>query len=144
MSRGYFGIGMYAPTKECNLGTLWRSAHSFGASFIFTIGAKYKRRASDTTHASKHIPYFPLTNFSEFESFRPHNCQLVGVEITDNARNLATFIHPERAIYLLGPENSSLGKSILKKCNHVVKFNTKFCLNVASAGTIVMYDRSIK
>jgi len=29
------------------------------------------------------------------------------------------------------------------RCDHVVKIPTKFCVNVGTAGAIVMYDRSI-
>ena len=35
--RGFFGIGVQNISKEQNVGTIARSAHSFGASFFFTI-----------------------------------------------------------------------------------------------------------
>ena len=38
-SRGYFAIGVEGISKAVNLGNLLRSAHAFGASFVFTIGA---------------------------------------------------------------------------------------------------------
>ena len=37
--RGYFAIGAERSSKALNLGNLMRSAHAFGASFTFTIGA---------------------------------------------------------------------------------------------------------
>jgi hypothetical protein len=37
--RGYFAIGVEGISKPVNLGNLLRSAHAFGASFVFTIGA---------------------------------------------------------------------------------------------------------
>jgi tRNA G18 (ribose-2'-O)-methylase SpoU len=144
MKRGYFGIGIYRPRKEVNLGTLWRSAHAFGASFIFTIGARYQVQASDTTKAHRHVPYFPLLDLGQFFNFIPYGCQLVGVEIVDQARDIKNFVHPERCIYILGPENGSLGKIVLHKCQHVIKIDSRFCLNVSTTGSIVMYDRIIK
>lgn len=42
MKRGYFGIGIYHTKNVLNVGTLWRSAHNFGASFIFTVGMRYR------------------------------------------------------------------------------------------------------
>jgi tRNA G18 (ribose-2'-O)-methylase SpoU len=48
--RGYFAIGAEAISKPVNLGNLLRSAHAFGASFVFTIGAD--PRALD---ASRHL-----------------------------------------------------------------------------------------
>ncbi len=37
--RGYFGIGVERITKTMNVGNLFRSAHAFGAGFVFTISA---------------------------------------------------------------------------------------------------------
>ena len=35
--RGYFGIGVENLSKQMNAGSLFRTAHAFGASFVFTI-----------------------------------------------------------------------------------------------------------
>ena len=45
--RGYFGIGVEGVSKPMNLGSLLRSAHAFGASFAFTIGAAFDAKAAD-------------------------------------------------------------------------------------------------
>lgn len=37
MKRGYYGIGIYHPKTTENVGTLWRSAHNFGADFPTSI-----------------------------------------------------------------------------------------------------------
>jgi tRNA G18 (ribose-2'-O)-methylase SpoU len=41
-ARGFFAIGVEGISKAVNLGNLLRSAHAFGASFVFTIGADDK------------------------------------------------------------------------------------------------------
>ena len=58
--RGYFGIGAERISKPMNLGNLIRSAHAFGASFVFTVDAHYKVREarSDTSKAPEHLPYY--------------------------------------------------------------------------------------
>ena len=71
----------------------------------------------------------------------PDKCNLVGVELTDEAIDLPSFNHPRQAAYILGPEKGSLSPEIIEKCKHVIKIPTKFCLNVQIAGAIVMYDR---
>jgi tRNA G18 (ribose-2'-O)-methylase SpoU len=142
--RGYFGIGIYRGKTPANIGMLWRSAHNFGASFIFTIGQRYKLEPSDTTNASLHIPMQHFDGFEEFESVKPAGCQLVGIEqIPGQSKQLASFAHPDRAVYLLGAEDSGLPKSISDRCDHLVEINTPMCLNVAVAGSIVMYARSV-
>jgi hypothetical protein len=37
----------------------------------------------------------------------------------------------------------SLSPALLKRCDHVIKIPTSFCVNVGVAGAIVMYDRLI-
>ena len=61
LMRGYFGIGVEGISKPMNLGSLLRSAHAFGASFAFTIGAAFDARAaaqSDTSAAVASMPFF--------------------------------------------------------------------------------------
>ena len=56
--RGYFAIGVEGISKAMNVGSLLRTAHAFGASFVFTIAANYERGEggrSDTSNAS--IPW---------------------------------------------------------------------------------------
>ena len=42
---------------------------------------------------------------------------------------------------MLGPEQGSLSPQLLARCDYVVSIPTSFCVNVAMAGAIVMYDR---
>ena len=74
----------------------------------------------------------------------PHDCTPVAVEITDNAMDLTTFVHPERACYIFGPENGSVRPEILKKCPYTVKIPTTMSLNLGMIVNIVMYDRLAK
>ncbi|MBM3508731.1 MAG: RNA methyltransferase [Alphaproteobacteria bacterium] len=139
--RGYFGIGVERVSKPMNVGNLFRTAHAFGASFVFTIAAAYSVRAarSDTSLAPKHLPFY---RFDSVESMQlPAGCQLVGIEITEDAVALPTFHHPLSAAYVLGPERGSLSPALLARCTRVVRIPTAFSLNVATAGAVVLYDR---
>jgi tRNA G18 (ribose-2'-O)-methylase SpoU len=71
----------------------------------------------------------------------PKGCVLVGVELTDDAVDLPVFRHPHAAAYVLGRERGALSPSLIAACDHVVKIPTKFCINVALAGALAMYDR---
>jgi len=142
--RGYFGIGIYNGKNEMNLGTLWRSAHSFNAAFMFTIGRRYKPQASDTHKSWRSVPLFEFVNFEHFRSELPRECLLIGVEIDSEASALKDFTHPERAIYLLGAEDHGLSKQVRERCHKLICLPGKHCLNVATAGSIVMYDRVTK
>ncbi|MCC6468925.1 MAG: RNA methyltransferase [Alphaproteobacteria bacterium] len=137
--RGYFGIGVEGISKPGNLGALFRSAHAFGASFVFTIGASYRRNAADTTNAPANLPFY---EFVDLDALRlPAGCALVGIEFRDDATELPSFRHPRTAAYVLGPERGSLSARLVECCDHVVKIPTRLCVNLSVAGAIVMYDR---
>ena len=144
-TRGYFGIGVEGVSKSANVGALLRTAHAFGAGFCFTIAASFDARAgraADTSQAETHVP---LYRFDSVDSLiLPQGCALVGVELQDDAVELPSFRHPLNAAYVLGPERSSLSPAMLARCRHVVRIPTRFSLNLAVAGALVLYDRLIQ
>jgi len=140
-ARGYFAIGAERMSKALNLGNLMRSAHAFGASFTFTVGATYQalEARADTSKGQWHLPHYNWATIDEMTL--PQGCRLVGVELVAQAIDLPSFRHPLRAAYVLGPEQGSLSKPLIARCDYVVRIPTSFCVNVAMAGAIVMYDR---
>ena len=143
-SRGYFGIGIYHGKTAVNYGSLYRTAWIFGAAFVFIIGARFPKQVSDTVNSWKHIPAFEFDSFDSFQSLRPIDCYLIGIELSEKAKPIEKFSHPERSIYLLGAEDHGLPGKILDKCQSVVVLPGDFSLNVAVAGSIVLYDRLAK
>ena len=139
--RGYFGVGLEQSSKPMNAGNLFRTAHAFGASFLFTVNAEYsvKKAKSDTSTAQRNIPWY---NFECAEKLKlTEGCSLVGVEILDEAVEMPVFKHPLNAAYILGPELGNLSQEILERCKYFIKIPTHFSLNVATTGAIILYDR---
>ena len=143
MSRGYFGIGIWKHQHSINAGSLFRSAEAFNADFVFTIGRKYKKTAADVTNATGQIPCFNYISGDDFLAHIPLGARLVCVEISDNSAKLQEFVHPDKAVYLLGHESDGIPKKITDK-GIVVTIPSEFCLNVAAAGSIALYDRIAK
>lgn len=141
---GYFGIGIEHSKTEHNIGTLWRSASILGASFIFTVGRRYCRQSSDTTKTWKRIPLFHFDTMEDLKDHLPFACPLVGVELHTQAQAVVDFIHHDNCCYILGAEDQGLTAEALGKCHAVVQLPGIESMNVASAGTIIMYDRLIK
>jgi len=140
--RGYFGIGIQGVSKAYNVGNLFRTAHAFGASFVYTVDAQYSRNKWNKTDTSKSVDHTPFYSFPSLDDMMlPQGCQLVGVELTEDAIELPSFRHPTKAAYLLGPERSSLTPATIECCDHIIKIPMKFCINVGTAGALVMYDR---
>lgn len=141
--RGYFGIGIEHGKNEFNIGTLWRSADLLGAAFIFTVGRRrYRRQASDTMASWRNIPLWKFESLDDLMT--PFDCMLVGVELHEKAVSIESFTHPERCVYLLGAEDHGLTKAALERCHRIVQLPGRHSMNVAAAGTIVLYDRTTK
>ncbi len=140
-ARGYFAVGAERISKSMNLGNIMRSAHAFGAGFTFTVGASYKalEARADTSKGQWHLPHYNWLSLQEMNL--PQGCELVGVELTADSIDLPKFRHPLRAAYVLGPEKGSLSPELIARCDHVVRIPMRFCVNVAIAAAIVMYDR---
>lgn len=142
--RGYFAMGAEGISKPLNLGALMRTAHAFGASFVFSVNAADKIQKvykSDTSKTFENVPYYQWDTIGEMQL--PQGCTLVGVELTDDAVDLPSFRHPASAAYILGRERGSLSREMMEKCAFTVKIPTRFCVNVSVAGALVMYDRMI-
>jgi len=142
--RGYFGIGIYHGKTSENIGTLWRSANILGADFIFTIGKRYTKQCTDTMSTPKHIPLFHYSTWTDFMDHIPYDCPVVAIELDKRSVPLETYKHPERCIYLLGAEDSGIPKDVLCRCKDIVQLMGDRCMNVSTAGSIVMYDRLAK
>jgi tRNA(Leu) C34 or U34 (ribose-2'-O)-methylase TrmL len=143
MSRGYFGIGIINGKFDANEGQLLRSGHCFGADFIFTVGKRYSKQPTDTTCADRHVPLYEYKDIDDLLTHRPYGCTPVCIELKPYSKKIENFIHPERAIYILGPEDSSLPDSLCMLFP-TIQIPTQICLNVCVAGSIVMYDRILK
>ncbi|WP_142849056.1 RNA methyltransferase [Telmatospirillum sp. J64-1] len=140
--RGFYGIGVEGISKIANVGSLFRTAHAFQASFVFTIGTDYSRmqgKRTDTSDTTRQLPFYAFPDATAL--MLPQGCKLVGVELTDEAIDLPVFRHPYNAAYVLGRERGSLTPALQERCDFMVKIPTRFCLNVALAGALVMYDR---
>jgi tRNA G18 (ribose-2'-O)-methylase SpoU len=141
MTRGFFGIGVYHGKHAVNVGVLYRSAYVFGASFVFTVGQRYVRQVSDTVDTIGQLPLYEYATVDQLIAGLPRNADLVAVEM--GGKPVDEFSHPRRAVYLLGAEDHGIPESLLKQCRHHISVPTveEPSLNVAIAGSIVLYDR---
>lgn len=137
-------VGVYHPKHDVNVGSLWRSALAFNADMLVVIGGeRLRRQASDTTNAAAMLPLVAYESWEAFTASRPRDVPLVAVELVEGATELPDFVHPRRALYLLGAEDHGLPPKVLERAQHRIVIPSGN-LNVAVAGSIVMYDRAMK
>ena len=137
-----FRHGTERSSKALNLGNLMRSAHAFGASFTFTIGATYQalEARADTSKGQSHLPHYNWDRPADL--ILPKGCRLGGCGAFGRGGCAAELPPP-----LAGGLCSGSGAGIAvagtpRTMRLAVKIPTSFCMNVAMAGAIVMYDRT--
>lgn len=68
----------------------------------------------------------------------------VAVEVRDASEDLVDFVHPEKAVYIFGPEDGTIPKGALHSSHRFVHIPSEGCLNLAACANIVLYDRLVK
>jgi tRNA(Leu) C34 or U34 (ribose-2'-O)-methylase TrmL len=143
--RGYAAIGLVNPKSRENVGSALRAAGCYDASLLVIGGSRpdyyMGRIATDTQKAYRNIPTLRVKDV--FDAL-PYDCVPIAVDLLPDARNLIDFTHPERAFYIFGPEDGTLGKSITDRCKFSVQIPTAYCMNLAATVNVVLYDRLAK
>jgi tRNA(Leu) C34 or U34 (ribose-2'-O)-methylase TrmL len=140
--RGFATIGLSNPKHIVNIGAALRAASCYGVSMVAISGGRYKRAATDTLASYRHIP--TLHNLDDVFDAIPFDTVPIAVDFVEGAVDLCTFKHPERAFYIFGPEDGTLGKKTTDRCKYSVMIPTAFCMNLAATINVILYDRMAK
>lgn len=141
--RGYACVGLDNPKNSLNVGSALRAAGCYGAALVAVGGERnrYRRAPTDTQATHRHIP---LMRVNDLRTIIPFDCIPVAVDIIEGAIPLYEYKHPERAFYIFGAEDATLGKRVLSWCRDVVYVPTNYCMNLAATVNVVLYDRMVK
>lgn len=141
--RGYSVVALDNPKNSINVGSVLRAAGCFNAAMVVVGGKRnqYRKAPTDTMCAYRRLPM--LLTEDVFDAL-PYDCVPVAVEITDGAVDLRSYEHPERAFYVFGAEDATLGERTLSNVRDVIQIPTRGCLNLAAAVNVVLYDRFAK
>lgn len=139
--RGYCGIGLDNPKSNSNVGAVLRAAGVYKAAFVFATGGRFTSCRTDTMKAYRHLP---LMRVSELKEVVPYDCIPIAVDKIDGAIALPGYKHPERAFYIFGAEDNTLGGRITSWCRDVIYVPMDGCMNLAATVNVVLYDRYAK
>jgi tRNA G18 (ribose-2'-O)-methylase SpoU len=139
-----FAIAAWEISKDHNVGTLVRTAHAAAATEIILLGEReWNVEAARTADLYTEIIQLP----ADPELFRAHlaarRWNLVAVELADDATNLFDAHYPDRPCFLLGAEIGGVPAELLGDAELIVQipqWGLVPCLNLAVAGSIVVYD----
>jgi len=143
-----FAIAAWEISKEHNVGTLVRTAHAAAASEVILTGEReWNVEAARTADLYTEIIQLP----ADPEAFRAHlatrRWNLVAVELAENATSLFDAEYPDRPCFLLGAEIGGIPAELLADAELVVQipqWGLVPCLNLAVAGSLVVYDHLAK
>lgn len=141
MSRGYACVALHMPKTTLNVGSALRAAYVYDARLIVTSGQRYSPVSSDTMKAYRHIPFLQAEDVFDVI---PYDCVPVAVDILPGAVDLPRYHHPERAFYIFGPEDGTLGSKVTSRCRDAIVVPTRNCMNLAATVNVVLYDRLSK
>lgn len=144
--RGFYAIGLVRPKSPDNVGGILRAAHCYGAAMVAIQGDRCQSRkgihhATNTTAGERSLP---VLRGDDLHEMIPFDCEPVAVDLVEDAVSLHSFQHPQRAFYVFGPEDGTLGKTVLSWCKHRVMIPTHHCMNLAATVNVVLYDRQAK
>lgn len=137
-------IGLINPKSPTNVGAVMRAAGCYRVDSVRYTGTRYTRAArfhTDTQDVSRHIA---LIGVNDILDDLPPGTRVVCVELVEGAVALPAFNHPERALYVFGPEDGSLSQALIDRADHVVYIPTVGCMNLAATVNVLLYDRLAK
>jgi len=142
--RGYAVVALDNPKCAANVGGAMRACSVYRARIIVLGGNRPNvllRHPADTMKTYRHVP---LLRVEDVFDALPYDCVPVGVDLVEGAKPLPDYTHPERAFYIFGAEDATLGARILDRCRDRVFVPTVRCMNLAATVNVVLYDRMAK
>jgi tRNA(Leu) C34 or U34 (ribose-2'-O)-methylase TrmL len=140
-NRGFSCVGLDNPKTKENIGSAIRACGVYGASMIAVSGMRYKKACTDTMKHAKHLP---LLQVEDLKTVIPFDCVPIAVDLIEGATQLHEYQHPERAFYIFGAEDATLGKRTTDYCRDIIYIPTSGCMNLAATVNVVLYDRMAK
>ena len=130
-----------------NIGSLFRTCDCFGVQKLILSGysaAPPRREIAKTAlGADSWIPWEKAADPKMMlKSLKEEGWRIVGLEITDNAVDVASYEPSSKTALLLGNEVAGVSEDLLAMCDDVVRilmFGKKESLNVAVAAGVALH-----
>jgi tRNA(Leu) C34 or U34 (ribose-2'-O)-methylase TrmL/GNAT superfamily N-acetyltransferase len=137
-------LALTNPKSPTNVGAVMRAAGCFQASKVLYTGNRFDIAAKFQTDTKKVSSRIALEKVDSFFDDVPPEVKVVCVDLVEGAIPLMDFEHPPHAIYVFGPEDSSISQEDISQADAVVYIPTIGCLNLAATVNVLLYDRLAK
>jgi tRNA(Leu) C34 or U34 (ribose-2'-O)-methylase TrmL len=142
-------IVLVNPKFAHNVGMTVRLASCYGFKQVWFTGDRVRleieqRRRVPREERMRGYRDVDMISFDRPLEVFPPGVVPVAVELRQGSERLDLFEHPDRAVYVFGPEDGSVPSPMLAQCHRFVVIPTRHCLNLATAVSTVLYDRAVK
>ncbi|GAD90641.1 hypothetical protein VHA01S_049_00360 [Vibrio halioticoli NBRC 102217] len=121
-----------------------RAAGCYQADEVRFTGERFAKAAKYHTDTKDMTTKIALNQMQSMTDDLDDDIKIVCVELAEGATPLPQFNHPQKALYIFGPEDSSIPQSIVDKADEVVYVPTIGCMNLAATVNVLLYDRLAK
>jgi tRNA G18 (ribose-2'-O)-methylase SpoU len=139
-----FAIAAWEISKEHNVGTLVRTAHAAAATEVILTGEReWNVPAARTADLYTEIVQLDADVAAFRAHLRKRDWSLVVVELAEGSVNVFDADYPDRPCFLLGAELGGVPQELVEEAELVVQipqWGLVPCLNLAVAGSLVVYD----
>ena len=137
-------IGLIDPKSPSNVGAVMRAAGCYQVDAVVYSGLRYDKAVRFNTDTKKVTSRIPLQHIDDLQALQTNGRKLICVDLVEGATPLPEFIHPENAIYVFGPEDSSVSQELVDRADAVVYVPPHGCMNLAASVNVLLYDRMAK
>lgn len=137
-------LGLINPKSPTNVGAVMRAAGCYQVNHVSYTGERYHRAAKFNTDTKNIATKIPLTQKTSLLQDLPADTKIVCIDLIEGAQPLPEFEHPEKALYVFGPEDGTIDQAIIDSADHAVYIPTIGCMNLAATVNVVLYDRMAK
>jgi len=137
-------IGIVNPKSVSNMGAVMRAAGCYRVDSVLYSGTRYDRAVKHNTDTKGMRRVIPLIGVESLLDAVDDGMSVVCIELVEGATPLPEFQHPERAVYIFGPEDGTISQATVDRADAVVYVPTVGCMNLAGSVNVVLYDRLAK
>lgn len=139
-------VALDSPKFAHNVGAAVRAASCFGVPQVWMSGNRVSLEGSKGYRLPREermrgYQEVQLCHADYFLDAFARGIVPVAVELRPASESLLTFEHPERAVYVFGPEDGSIGPALIPLCHRFVSIPARHCLNLSSAVYTVLFHR---
>lgn len=143
-SSQHVSIALTDPKSPTNVGAVMRAAGCYQANEVLYSGIRYAKAAKFQTDTKSISDKIPLKHVDNFFTEKPDDVKVICVDLVEGAIPLPEFTHPEKALYIFGPEDGTISQAVVDNADSVVYVPTIGCMNLAASVNVLLYDRLAK